>query len=63
VPRSVSGKKRGVSPPKMGISHKNVGIYQENVGVIFAMAVKFYKKTLAEKDTRTYVFFFNLKNW
>lgn len=42
----------------MGISHKNVGIYQENVGVIFAMAVKFYKKTLAEKDTRTYVFFF-----
>lgn len=47
------------------LSYKNVGIYQETVGVIFAMAVKFYKKTLAEKDTRTYVFFFflNLKNW
>ena len=40
------------------LSYKNVGIYQETVGVIFAMAVKFYKKTLAEKDTRTYVFFF-----
>ena len=44
------------------LSYKNVGIYQETVGVIFAMAVKFYKKTLAEKDTRTYVFFFFFKS-